>query len=99
MNPIEQRGDLGAVEALPPPPTAEELPLPAGTLELDPRGHATNRFCPVCSNPCHANKSGDWRCYSCGAKGGTFKGKRMYLTHTPNTPEGRAAQARLAASW
>lgn len=96
---MQQGGDLGTAG---PPPELDMadpyLPTGPGTYR-DPRGRVCNRFCPVCTAPVHANKAGDWRCYGCSARGGSFAGKRLYLTVVPDTDEGRAAAARLAAQW
>lgn len=89
-------GDMGVVQ-LPEAPPPGSVPRPGP--QRDARGKVCNRFCPVCQQAVHANKKGDWRCYGCGAAGGSFRGRRLYMTTVPDTEEGRAAAARLAAQW
>lgn len=78
-------GDLGAPQAPPPVPLAEELP--PVRPHRDARGKVCNRYCPneACKRPVHADRRGDWQCYTCGAKGGTLPGQRMYMTARPRT--------------
>lgn len=95
----EGTGLLHGTAAPPAPTPAErrEITEAAAPTLYDRRGRVCNRWCPVCKAGIHANKQGRWRCYGCGARGGEFKGQRLYMTHVPGTPEGKAAAERLAA--
>lgn len=98
---VQQDHGVQGTRTMPPAPNAAELRLIAGTSHdtYDAKGKLCNRACPACQQGVHATGRGDWRCYGCGAAGGSFKGKRLYMTTVPDTDAGRAAAARLAAQW